>query len=1198
MLSRVAAFEVRYHLASPLFAITYALFFLLTFAATTIDQVQIGSAGQVYKNSPFALMQTVAIMNLFGIFVITAFVANAVVRDDETGFAPILRATPLGKADYVLGRFSGAALVAALAMTAVPLGVLIGSLMPWQDPEKIGPFVLAHYAYAVAVFSLPTVLVMAAGFFALATVTRSMMGCYIGVIAFLVLYTTAQLVLQDSAWESWASLIDPFGVGALFEATRYWTVNDRNHLLPEIAGGLLYNRLLWTGLGLLFVGVAYVLFRMEPPVRRSSAEASSAEPLPALRPLARPAQRHGWSALLASMRIDLVFVVRSPAFAVLLALGLFNALGAFTTISEVRGIPYFPVTRVIVQVLEGAFAIIPIIIAIYYGGELVWRDRDCRMHEIVGASAAPNWTFVVPKMLAIIVALASTLVVASLGAVGYQLFKGYTQVQVGGYLLWFILPLLISATHQAVLSVFVQTLVPTKAAGWAVMLLYIVASVALASVGFEHRLYTYGDVPAVPLSDMNGMGHFWVARTWLQVYWSAFALMLTVGAHLLWRRGTETRLRPRLVLGVRHLRGSAGALMATGALVWVSSGAFIFYNSNVLNRYLTTPEREAMTADAEKVLLPLERVPQPTVTHVTLDVAIHPRERLAITTGTYALVNRQSEPVTQLVVRMDPDLTVERLEMAGAILERTYNDYGVRLYRLESPLPPGETAQLSFTTRLQERGFPNSGAQTRLVENGTFISNGDIAPTLGIGREGFLRDRAKRRKYGLTPELRPASLEDDTANARHYLRPDSDWVTADIRLSTDADQTPVAPGMTVSDTIANDRRTLVTRTEAPIQHFFSMQSARYAHRTARWQGGQGEPVDLTVYYHPEHGHNVQRMLDAMQVALDVFSTRLSPYQFRQARILEFPAYASFAQSFANTVPYSESIGFIQNFRDEDRDDRIDLVTYVTAHEIAHQWWAHQVIGANKQGMTLLSETLAQYSALLVMEQIYGKAQIRKFLKTELDSYLRARGSEAIEELPLARVENQAYIHYNKGAVAMYGLKELVGEAPVNRALQRLLREFAFKAAPYPDTRDFLRLLREEVGAPHQALVTDLFEKITLYDLKASAPEVRALPTGQFETRVTIDARKRYADGQGQETEAPLDEAFDIGAFAVEPGKKGFSAEAVLSMERRPLTSGTQQVTIVTATRPAFVGVDPYNIRIDRNSDDNVVAVPAQSSSTP
>jgi aminopeptidase N len=1198
MLSRVAAFEVRYHLTSPLFAITYALFFLLTFAATTIDQVQIGSAGQVYKNSPFALMQTVAIMNLFGIFVITAFVANAVVRDDETGFAPILRATPLGKADYVLGRFSGATLVAALAMTAVPTGVLIGSLMPWQDPEKIGPLVLGHYAYAVAVFSLPTVLAMAAGFFALATVTRSMMGCYIGVIGFLVLYTIAQTALQDSAWESWASLVDPFGIGAFFEATRYWTTTERNTLLPAFEGGLLRNRLLWSGIGLALVGVAYARFRMEPPSRRTSAADASFEAPPQMKPLARPSQGHGWPALVASMGSDMAFVFRSPAFAVLLALGLFNALGAFTTVSEVRGVPYFPVTRVMTQALSGAFAIIPIIIAIYYGGELVWRDRDYRMHEIVGASAAPNWTFVVPKILAIIVVLTSTLLVATLGAVGYQLFKGYTDVQLGGYLLWFILPLLVSATQQAVLSVFVQTLVPTKAAGWAMMLLYIVASVALASVGFEHRLYTYGDTPAVPLSDMNGMGHFWVAQTWLQVYWSAFALMLMVGAHLLWRRGTETRLRPRLALGVRRLRGTSGLLMAAGIVVWVSSGAFIFYNSNVLNRYITTPEREAMTAEAEKVLLPLERVPQPTITHVTLDVAIYPRERLAVTTGTYALVNRQAEPVTELIVRLNPDLTVERLEMAGAVLDRAYDDYGVRIYRLTSPLQSGDTAQLTFATRLQERGFPNSGAQRRLVDNGSFISNDDVAPTLGIGREMFLRDRAKRRKYGLTPEVRLASLEDEAANAHHYLRPDSDWVTAEIRLSTDADQTPVAPGMTVSDTVASGRRTLVTRTDAPIQHFFSMQSARYAQRTATWQGSQGQPVELTVYFHPEHAHNVQRMLDAMQASLDLFSTRFSPYQFRQARILEFPAYAAFAQSFANTVPFSEGIGFIQNFRDQDRDQTIDQVTYVTAHEIAHQWWAHQLIGANKQGMTMLSETFSQYSALLVMESLYGKAQIRKFLKTELDGYLRARGSEAIEELPLARVENQAYVHYNKGAVAMYGLKELVGEEPVNRALQRLLREFAFKAAPYPDTRDFLRLLREEVGAVHETLVTDLFERITLYDLKASAPVVRSLPDGRFETRVTIDAHKRVADGQGQESETSLDEAFDIGAFAVEPGKKGFSEAAVLSMERAPLRSGTQEVTIVTAKRPAFVGVDPYHVRIDRNSDDNVVPVPVDGQTLP
>ena len=116
-----------------------------------------------------------------------------------------------------------------------------------------------------------------------------------------------------------------------------------------------------------------------------------------------------------------------------------------------------------------------------------------------------------------------------------------------------------------------------------------------------------------------------------------------------------------------------------------------------------------------------------------------------------------------------------------------------------------------------------------------------------------------------------------------------------------------------------------------------------------------------------------------------------------------------------------------------------------------------------QGMTLLVETLAQYSALMVMEQLYGPDQIRKFLKYELDGYLRSRGGELIEELPLERVEDQQYIHYQKGALAMYLLKDEIGEEAVNRALQGLLAEFAFKAPPYPTSRDLLRHVRERTA---------------------------------------------------------------------------------------------------------------------------------------
>jgi aminopeptidase N len=458
-----------------------------------------------------------------------------------------------------------------------------------------------------------------------------------------------------------------------------------------------------------------------------------------------------------------------------------------------------------------------------------------------------------------------------------------------------------------------------------------------------------------------------------------------------------------------------------------------------------------------------------------------------------------------------------------------------------------------------------------------------------MDRAMLLTDRAKRRKYGLPPDLRPPKLEDEGARASNYIRHDSDWVNADLSVSTDADQVPVAPGYTLSDETANGRRTLHTRTEAPIMHFFSMQSARYAVRNGTWKPATGEPVALAVYHHPEHGHNAQLMIDAMKASFDVFTAAFSPYQFRQARILEFPGYESFAQSFANTVPYSEKIGFIQDHpaQADEGDEKIDLVTYVTAHEIAHQWWAHQVIGADKQGMTMLSESFAQYSAMLVMERLYGPEMMRKFLKYELDSYLRARGGEVVEELPLVRVENQGYVHYRKGALVMYWLKEAVGEEAVNRALRRLIARYAFKPAPYPSSSEFVAMLREEAGAQHDALITDLFEKITLYDMKAKDATWTKRADGRYEVGFSIEAKKLYADGTGKETEAPLSEPFEIGVFTAQPGKKGFARGSVLLVERRTVASGTAKITLVVDREPGWVGIDPFNKRIDRNSDDNL-----------
>jgi aminopeptidase N len=840
------------------------------------------------------------------------------------------------------------------------------------------------------------------------------------------------------------------------------------------------------------------------------------------------------------------------------------------------------VTRILLFPLLGSFGLIPIIIAIYYSGELVWRERERKTHEIIDATPVPDWAFVAPKTLAISLVLISTLLISVVAAVLSQVFHGYFNFELEKYLVWYVLPQALDFILVAVLAVFLQTISPHKFIGWALMVIYIVSTITFTNLGFEHKLYNYGATTDTPFSDMNGLGKFWIGAWWLRAYWTAFALVLLVLAYGLWRRGTESRLLPRLRRLPLRLNGGAGALMGVSLVAFAGLGGFIYVNTNVWNDYRTNIDGEKWQADYEKTLLPFENVPQPKIIAQVLDVDIQPHAPSLETKGSYVLENKTGAALKEIHVRFDRDLQVKGLSIEGARPKKTFEKFNYRIFAFDTPMAPGEQRKMSFITLRAQRGFPNSGAETRVVDNGTFVNNMEIAPILGMSRDGLLSDRAKRRKYGLPPEQRMAKLGDVPTRQFHQLRKDADFIRSDITVTTVADQTPIAPGYKVSDTVKNGRRTARFVTEAPIMPFVSIQSARYKVAEETYKG-----VQLAVYYDPQHPWNIDRMKTSMKRSLDYMGTNFSPYQFRQLRYQEFPDYAQFAQSFANTIPWSEGMFFISDYRDP---TKIDMVTYVGAHEIGHQWWAHQVVGADQQGAAMLTETFAQYSALMVMKHTYGEDQIRKFLKFELDSYLRARGGDVIDEQPLYKVENQPYVYYRKGSLVMYRLQDQIGEEAVNRALRKLIADFAFKGAPYPTTLDFLAALRAEAPADKQALITDLFEKITLYDLKAKTASVKKRADGKFDVTVVVDAQKKYADGKGKETAAPLSESMEIGLFTAKPGDKGFAAKNVVLYERRAIRSGENRFTFIVDKAPTFAGIDPYNTVIDRNGDDNTVKV--------
>jgi aminopeptidase N len=299
-------------------------------------------------------------------------------------------------------------------------------------------------------------------------------------------------------------------------------------------------------------------------------------------------------------------------------------------------------------------------------------------------------------------------------------------------------------------------------------------------------------------------------------------------------------------------------------------------------------------------------------------------------------------------------------------------------------------------------------------------------------------------------------------------------------------------------------------------------------------------------------------------------------------VLEFPRYRGFAQSFPNTVPFSESIGFIERLK---KKDDLDLLYFVNAHELAHQWWGHQLIGSMTQGSNMMSETLAEYSALKVMEKKYGEESIRKYLKYELDRYLRGRAGETRHEPPLSQVQREPYVWYQKGALVMYALSDYIGEDKLNGALKKFLEQNKYAKGPYPDTIGFVAAIREATPPELQYLVTDMFESIVLYENKTVTAVSTAEPGNKYKVTLTVNTAKRKSDGSGNETPMTLNDLIDVGVFG---GTKEHLKP--LHMEQQWFKTDSSTVTFVVDEKPTFAGIDPYNKLIDRNPEDNLIAV--------
>jgi hypothetical protein len=1192
-----------------LYLVLYAVLAGLWIAAAggAVRGVGVSFGGEkILINGTLALGIAIGIVGFIGITVIGSVTGRAVQQDFDVGIHPFFFSAPISKRDYFFGRLVGAWATLVMIFAGVAIGIVIGSHWPGVDSARIAASPSVQSFVRPYLFVLiPNVLWLGGCFFVLAALTRQMAPVYIAGVIALVGYLFAVNLLSDMENKTLAALIDPSGSTAVDVFTRYWSVAQKNEQEIPLAGVILWNRLLWAAIGTIVTFLGYRAFRMEsvaPTLRRRAKKkvvedvegeavgtaSAHATPLPHAVPDRSAA---AYARMLPGLaRLYLGEILKSPRFLTIVLGGVLLVIGNAATLGSFYGTNTYPLTYKVLDVVAGLFNVFVLIVTAIYTGELVWRERDARMDDIADSMPAPTWLAFLAKFATVIVLQVVLLAVVMVCSIAVQLLHGFTKIEIGQYLMQLFVLQLSGDILLAVLALTVHTLVDNKYVGHFFVGIVFLVLVQLPLFGFEDRLYLYGSAPGLIYSDLNGWGHFLPAFFWFRLYWLAFAAVLMVGSYALWVRGREARVAARLRNAAARMRAPAWAIAGTAAVVFVATGAWIFHNTHVVNGFVGREDARRLQADYEKRYKQFAGAAQPRVTAVDVSVDLQPERLLARISGTLTIANKSDVPIRDVYVLYPRRARAQKIAFGvPATLADEAPEMRWHHYVLAQPLAPGAVTDFRFDLEYGAQGFANDGADPVVLGNGTFLNPGltpetSLIPSFGYGADGELSSDRDRKEFDLPPKPRMPDLNDKQQVMQNALTRDADFIDYRAHFCTSADQLPVTSGYVVKDVTENGRRCIDYRMDSKMTHVFSFVSARYAVRKDVWHGPQGD-VAIEIDYHRGHEYNLGRMVAGVQDALAYYTKHWGPYQHKIVRIVEFPRFSrggGFAESFPNTVPFNEAIGFTAKVDDRDPDD-IDYPYFVTAHEVAHQWWAHQEVPANVQGDEFITESLSEYAALMVLKTKYGDAKMHRFLKYELDRYLLGRGTESKQEQPLVRADGAAYVHYQKGALTLYALQDAIGEAAIDDAISSFLRKWKFAGPPYARSVDLLAEFRRVTPQPLQPLIDDLFETITLYDVRAVSAAAKEQADGSDAIELVVSARKVRADGSGKETEVPFDGEVDVGALDAHG--------SVVALEKRRVKSGENRITLAVAKGGAVrAGIDPLGKLIDRDDKDNTVAV--------
>ena len=1195
MLIEIFKFELQYRIRRP---DTY-IYFLVIFISSlyAVNFIHEGLSKNINENAPFIIANTMIIMSAAFMMITSMIMGVAAMRDFDHQMEPLMFINPIKKSDYLMGRFLGSFVVLIFIFSGMLFGMMLSEFMPWKEAISLQPFNYWNYLYPFLSIVLPSVFFSGAIFFTSGAISRKLIVVYTQGVILLTCYLFAIISARGANDRFLSALLDPFSFETINSIVQFWTPVEKNILPITFEGVLLYNRLIWVGIGIVSLMTAHYFFKFttnkKSIFRKTAKKTIDTKNIDSNDDIKVPAflPQFGLRAKFIQLRYISIFylkiILKEISFWAIVLCGIAIIFINSINLGTSYDVNSFPTTYLVIEELEENSVFFFLIILIFYSGELIWKEREIKINYIIDALPSSNLINLLGKYFGLIITYVILITILIISGVAFQVFNGYYIFEPSLYFIGFFGRIFLFLLMYSMVSFFIQAILNHKLIGHMLVVFFFVLTIAIESSGYSHGLYRFGGIDLQPYSDMNGYGHFMQPYLWFSFYWLTFCILLLIITHLFVVRNIEAVFRSRWKQFKLNLNSFTIIFFAIGSIILVSIGSYIFYNTNILNTFNSEHSQLEFRADYEKAFKKYEPKLLPEIVDVNLNLDLFPYQRNYEVQGYYILTNRHESVLNEIHIqkRTNEQINIQELSFeGGAKLKESHDLYGYYIYELNNSLRPGDSIKMEFKQTYTTQGFNHSN-NTKVIYNGTFFNNSSF-PTLGYNDDLELRDNDERNDFGLEDYKEKANTTDSTAlYSGGMAGNDGEEINFEIIIGTHQDQIAIAPGYLQKKWTANNRNYFHYKMDKPIANFYSIVSADYEVKKDLYKpkiDSIKNDINLEIFYQKGHEYNLDRMMNGMKKSFAYYNENFSSYQYRQMRILEVPGYKDGAQSFPNTVPFSEKIGFILDIDDE---EDVDIPFYVTAHELAHQWWGHFVNPADVKGKTMIVESLAQYSALMVLKKEYPDKSLQ-FIDKQTRDYLRGRAAEEKKENPLKSVERyQSYIHYAKGYVNFNTLQHYISEDSVNMALKRYIKDWnsfsgikKLATGRFSTTHDLLGYLKEVTPDSLQYLVKDLFEEITTYDNRIEEVHLSEKIDQAYAVNLTLSIKKYQVGKNGIEEMIKNNDYIEIVFYG--------SNDEEIYKETLYSDESQQEISLILHEKPVYAILDPNHLLIEKDREDN------------